>query len=106
MRPLVPTLLPILLAGLSCLPGIGLAESGDSAPWLPTLETATPQEGFELAVKLSRMGVKTTQPDIEVLKKGRQVYANDPDALMKASEVIAIHYRTIAEANDYWRDEE
>jgi len=32
--------------------------------WLETLLTSTPQEGFELAVKLSRMGVKTTQPDV------------------------------------------
>ena len=37
--------------------------------WLDSLETKTPQEGFELAIKLSRMGVKYTQPDMEVLKK-------------------------------------
>jgi hypothetical protein len=30
--------------------------------WLPTLKTATPQEGFELATKLARLGVKLTQP--------------------------------------------
>ncbi|MDZ7826064.1 MAG: hexameric tyrosine-coordinated heme protein [Gammaproteobacteria bacterium] len=80
MKPLVPTLLSILLAGSSCLPLIGLAQSGDSGIWLPTLETATPQEGFELAVKLSRMGVKTTQPDVEVLKKAVGLNcAKDPD---------------------------
>jgi len=36
--------------------------------WLSTLITETPQAGFELAIKLSRMGVKSTQPDVEVLK--------------------------------------
>ena len=46
-------------------------------PWLTTLITDTPQAGFELAVTLSRRGVKTTQPDVEVLKKLRSVYAND-----------------------------
>ena len=33
--------------------------------WLPTLKTATPQSGYDLAVKLSRMAVKVTQPDAE-----------------------------------------
>ena len=30
--------------------------------WLPSLRTQTPQEGFELAAKLARIGVKLTQP--------------------------------------------
>lgn len=34
--------------------------------WLTSLITATPQEGYELAIKLSRMGVKYTQPSAEV----------------------------------------
>lgn len=105
MRSVSSALLSILVAGLLSLPLSGLAESGDSETWLPTLQTDTPEQGFELAVKLSRMGVKTTQPDIEVLKKGRKEYSKDPEALMKASGVIAVHFRTIAAANDYWRDE-
>lgn len=71
--------------------------------WLPTLITSTPEEGFALAVKLSRMGVKTTQPDVEVLKELRPVYANDADSLTAASQVIAINFQTVAAANGYWR---
>ncbi len=71
--------------------------------WLPTLITATPQEGFELAITLSRRGVKYTQPDTEVLHKLRPVYANDPNALTAASQVIAINFQTIAAANNYWK---
>ncbi|CAL2085970.1 hypothetical protein T190607A01A_20562 [Tenacibaculum sp. 190524A05c] len=52
--------------------------------WLRSLETTTPQEGFELAIKLSRMGVKSTQPDIEVLKRLRPEYANDAGSLTAA----------------------
>lgn len=37
--------------------------------WLTSLITATPQEGFELAITLSRRGVKYTQPDAGVLHK-------------------------------------
>lgn len=72
--------------------------------WLPTLITDTPQQGFELAISLSRRGVKYTQPDTEVLKKLRAQYANDPEGLTAASQVIAINFQTIAAANNYWRD--
>ncbi|MDX9749956.1 MAG: hexameric tyrosine-coordinated heme protein [Flavobacteriales bacterium] len=74
-----------------------------SDTWLPSLITATPQEGFELAITLSRRGVKYTQPDPEVLHKLRPAYANDANALTAASQVIAIHFQTVAAANNYWR---
>lgn len=76
----------------------------DDELWLPSLMTETPQEGFELAVTLARRGVATTQPDPDVLRAGRPKYSHDPDSLIAASEVIAIHFGTIAAANEYWRD--
>lgn len=71
--------------------------------WLTSLLTDSPQEGFELAITLSRRGVKYTQPDTEVLHKLRPVYGNNADSLTAASQVIAIHFQTIAAANNYWR---
>lgn len=71
--------------------------------WLPSLITETPEEGFALAVTLARRGVTTTQPDKNVLHTLRDAYARDPDSLTAASQVIAIHFQTIAAANDYWR---
>ena len=71
--------------------------------WLNSLITDTPQEGFELAITLSRRGVKYTQPDPAVLKKLRPEYAEDAEALTAASQVIAINFQTIAAANNYWR---
>jgi len=72
--------------------------------WLNSLKTNMPQEGFELAIKLARMGVKYTQPDMEVLKAGRKDYAENPQFLIEASQVIAIHFQTIAKANNYWNE--
>lgn len=72
--------------------------------WLTTLITESPQAGFELAITLSRRGVKYTQPDADVLKRLRPEYAEDADSLTAASQVIAIHFQTIAAANNYWRD--
>ena len=71
--------------------------------WLPSLITATPQEGFELAITLSRRGVKYTQPDPAVLHKLRPEYANSHEALTAASQVVAINFQTVAAANNYWR---
>ncbi len=71
--------------------------------WLKSLKTKTPQEGFELAITLSRRGVKYTQPDPEVLHKLRPEYANNADSLTLASQVIAVHFQTVAKANDYWK---
>lgn len=34
--------------------------------WLSTLVTPTPQTGYDLAIKLSRMAVKMTQPDANI----------------------------------------
>lgn len=74
-----------------------------SDTWLPTLITATPQEGFELAITLSRRGVKYTQPDVEVLKGLRPEYANSAQGLTAASQVVAVNFQTVAAANNYWR---
>lgn len=73
--------------------------------WLPSLKTATPEEGYELAVKLSRVAVKMTQPDAEVRERLRPIYAEDPVALIAASQAVAIHFATVASANGYWHNE-
>ena len=70
--------------------------------WLSTLKTETPQEGFELAIKLSRMGVKYTQPSGEIRKRLREDYANNADSLIAASQVVAVNFQTVAAANNYW----
>ena len=58
--------------------GTAMDEAGAKV-WLPTLITATPQEGFALAVTLARKGVGTTQTDTEVLTKLRPGYTQNPD---------------------------
>lgn len=72
--------------------------------WLESLITKTPQEGFELAITLSRKGVGYIQKDEEVKKVLREGYANNADSLTMASQVVAINFQTVAAANNYWRD--
>ena len=72
--------------------------------WLPSLITATPEEGYALAIKLSRMAVKMTQPDDDVRAELRADYAGDADSLTAVSQVVATNFQTVAQANNYWRD--
>tara|TARA_R100001143_G_scaffold63387_1_gene70069 strand:+ start:8391 stop:8723 length:333 start_codon:yes stop_codon:yes gene_type:complete len=70
-----------------------------------SLITDTPEEGFQVAIQLARKGVTSTQPDKKILFMLRDVYSKDADAPIASSQVIAIHYQTVAAANNYWRDE-
>jgi hypothetical protein len=71
--------------------------------WLTSLKTETPQKGFELAIELARKGVAYTQPSAAIRKKLRPKYAKNADSLIMTSQVIAIHFQTVAAANNYWK---
>ncbi|MFA5528224.1 MAG: hexameric tyrosine-coordinated heme protein [Peptostreptococcales bacterium] len=70
--------------------------------WLTSLKTNTPQEGFELAIKLSQKGVEYTQPSEEIRKRLRPIYSQNANSLIFASNVIAANFQTVAAANNYW----
>ncbi|CZF78636.1 peroxidase [Grimontia sp. AD028] len=74
-----------------------------SDAWLPTLITDSPEAGYQLAIKMSRMGVKYTQPSAEAREKLRPEYAESADSLIAVSHVIAVNFQTVAAANNYWK---
>ena len=71
--------------------------------WLTSLITDTPQEGFELSLKLARKGVAYTQTSPEIRERLRPEYAENADSLTAASHVVAVHFQTVAQANNYWK---
>jgi len=71
--------------------------------WLTTLQTETPEQGFELATKMARMAVKAAQPDEAIRAELRTIYERDADSLTRASQVVATNFQTVAAANNYWR---
>ena len=75
-----------------------------SEQWLTSLMTETAQEGYELAIKLSRMGIKYTQPSDVVRSKLRPDYSENSENLIASSQVIATNFQTVSAANNYWRD--
>lgn len=96
---IVVVLVGLVVGELSSPAPVGAVQTGAEL----SLQTATPQEGFDLAVRLSRLGVTTTQPDREVLFELREEYANDAQDLIAVSHVVAVHFQTIAAANAYWQ---
>jgi len=75
-----------------------------SDQWLSSLITENAQQGYELAIKLSRMGIKYTQPSDDVRQKLRPIYGEDANSLIASSHVIATNFQTVAAANNYWRE--
>ncbi len=74
------------------------------AEWLPTLKTDTPEEGYNLAVTLARKAISMAQPNEVIRKILRPTYANNANSLIFVSQVIAIHFQTVAAANNYWNN--
>lgn len=70
---------------------------------IPSLLASNPDEGFDLAVKMSRLAVKLTQSDAEIRAGLRTEYEQDAMALIAASQVVAINFATVAAANNYWK---
>ncbi len=60
-----------------------------------TLITNTPTEGRELAMTMARHTIHNIQPDLDILKQGRQTYAKDPDSMTAASQVVAIEFQAV-----------
>jgi hypothetical protein len=71
--------------------------------WLPTLNTSTPQEGFELAVKLSRLALMVAQSYGKDNQRASPIQQDCDSQLIGAAHVIALNFQTIAAANDWWR---
>lgn len=68
-----------------------------------SLICGTPEEGRRLAISLALQTSFAIQPDEHVQTIVRDAYANSPDGLIAASQVVAMEFATVAAANNYWR---
>jgi hypothetical protein len=79
------------------------AQQAPSLPALPSLITQTPEEGWTLAVALSRRAVVSIQRDAPTRGRLRPEYADNASGVIAAAHVIALNFQTVAAANNYWR---
>lgn len=98
------TKLKILLVATLLLAGFSQPIYADnSKDYMPSLITKIPLEGRMLAIKIIRKTIGTIQRNGDIKKAVRKKYQDDPQLLMYAAELIAIEFKTIAIANNYWR---
>lgn len=55
-------------------------------------------------MKMARVAIKMTQPGAETRDKLSPLFAENADALIASSHVVATHFPTVAAKNDHWRD--
>jgi hexameric tyrosine-coordinated heme protein (HTHP) len=77
-----------------------------SKDYMPSLITETPLEGRNLAITIVRKTVGTIQKDGKAKHRVRDLYAEDPELLMRAVELVNLEFKIIAKANNYWREED
>jgi hypothetical protein len=95
------------MAILSVITFSGMSVADDhkkkSADYMPSLITATPLEGRNLAITIVRKTVGTIQRDGKIKHAVRDIYEKDPMMLMRAVELVNQEFAIIAVANNYWR---
>ena len=91
----------ILLSSVLTVAPVSLAQ--EKMDYMPSLITKTPLEGRMLAIKIVRKTIGAIQRSSEIKAKVRQDYQDDAELLMRAAGLVAIEFKTIAIANNYWR---
>ncbi|MET1254212.1 hexameric tyrosine-coordinated heme protein [Aliikangiella maris] len=84
--------------------GISPVSAEAEKDYMPSLITKTPLEGRQLAIKIVRKTIGTIQRDPAAKMKVRNMYAENPQLLMQAAELVNKEFAIIAEANNYWRN--
>ncbi|KAA3638659.1 MAG: hypothetical protein DWP95_12205 [Proteobacteria bacterium] len=79
-------------------------QPSENSDYMPSLITETPLQGRLLAITMVRKTIGAIQRDGDIKKAVRKEYQDDAALLMQAAELVAIEFKTIAIANNYWRD--
>jgi len=96
--------LPLMFVlSLGLVPVVQASEDEKIMDYMPSLITETPLEGRKLAMKMVRKTIGAIQPDPAIKMAVRLIYQDDPQLLLYSAELVALEFKTIAIANDYWR---
>lgn len=97
-------LLPLMFVlSIGLVPVVQASEDEKDMDYMPSLITKTPLEGRKLAMKMVRKTIGAIQPDPAIKMAVRLIYQDDPQLLLYSAELVAMEFKTIAIANDYWR---
>ena len=97
-------LLPLMFdLSIGVVPVVQASEDEKDIDYMPSLITKTPLEGRKLAMKMVRKTIGAIQPDPAIKMAVRLIYQDDPQLLLYSAELVAMEFKTIPIANDYWR---
>lgn len=97
-------LLPLMFVlSIGVVPVVQASEDEKDIDYMPSLITKTPLEGRKLAMKMVRKTIGAIQPDPAIKMAVRLIYQDDPQLLLYSAELVAMEFKTIPIANDYWR---
>ena len=97
-------LLPLMFVlSIGVVPVVQASEDEKDIDYMPSLITKTPLEGRKLAMKMVRKTIGAIQPDPAIKLAVRLIYQGDPQLLLYSAERVAMEFKIIAIANDYWR---
>ncbi|EQB39443.1 hypothetical protein M947_05475 [Sulfurimonas hongkongensis] len=103
MKNILKSMLLLSFLSLGSISCVQAADMKSTQDYMPSLITKTPLEGRMLAIKMVRKTIGAIQQDPKIKQAVRKKYQDDPELLMYAVELVAIEFKTIAIANNYWR---
>ena len=96
--------LPLMFVlSLGVVPVMQASEDEKIIDYMPSLITETPLEGRKLAMKMVSNTLGAIQPDPAIKLAVRLIYQGDPQLLLYSAARVAMEFKIIAIANDYWR---
>lgn len=106
MKKMLKAMLVVSVLAFGFSPSGYADEMKTTEDYMPSLITKTPLEGRMLAITIVRKTIGAIQRDPEIKMAVRKKYEDDPQLLMYAAELVAIEFKTIAIANNYWRSDD
>ncbi len=103
MKNVLKIMLLLSFLSIGLIQAVHAKDANIAEDYMPSLITKTPLEGRMLAIKIVRKTIGTIQRDPAIKQAVRKIYQDDPQLLMSAAELVAIEFKTIAVANNYWR---
>ncbi len=103
MNNIIKSVMLVFFLSMPAMQAVYAQEDKVVDDYMPSLITKTPLEGRLLAIKIVRKTIGAIQQDAQIKQAVREKYQDDPQLLIYSAELVALEFKTIAIANNYWR---
>ena len=103
MNNIIKSVMLIFVLSMPAMQAVYAQEDKVVDDYMPSLSTKTPLDWRLLAIKIVRKAIGAIQQDAQIKQAVREKYQDDPQLLIYSAELVALEFKTIAIANNYWR---